>query len=690
MKQFLALLFAALLAFTSASAFGEETLSGEMARVTLLVKEQLDLPDDYAEFSGSLNDGRWTLSWSGDNRWAEASCSRDGLVLSFYRYENQERQIGQNGLGARFPKLDTPALSQAADAFLAKVVDTSRWGWQLDAVKPSLVHSYRYQVSALGHLTLDGYPTDITITLDIDCDSGRVNSYYRSDGFQQYAAISAQPEISSIDEAQARQTLQAAYAMEAEYLVVAEGEPARLVYTLKPRGILAVNAHTGLVLDEQPDVVFAQETEMDLAEDSASGATMSKRQLTQTELDSIAHYDGVLNEAALDAAVREIPKLKLSEEDLLTSVSYQISEGKPQANLNYTRETDGFQLYRHLLLDAQSGRLLQAWAYVNNYSAFDQDAPLTAQKAAALRFIERYLPEYAAQVSLTDENAQQPMLDGEVTGRFVFTRMHEGFPFKTNSLTLRTGADGTLWDYSLAWDEEQAFAPLGETPLGEEEAAKLWIGDSPIELGYISTSADSKGTRELTLCWRFKHTDGIYAVDAFDGQRYTALQGSDGAFTYPETEMLYDSEIRLLGTFGVGLKDCGFTAEDTLTGDQLMHLLLQAAGYEFGEALEGDELKNSFRGRFGTLPEVSENGAVSRGELMRVMVFAAGFANAAKLQGIYTSDAQDFSALPEEQKGSVAIAGALGIIELEDGCFNASLPALSAQAAHAVYVLLSK
>ena len=687
MKQYLALLFAAILALSSLCALSEETLSSEMARVTLLVKEQLDLPDDYSEFSGSLNDGCWTLSWSGENRWAEVSCSRDGLVFSFYRYDDQERPNAQSGLGARFPKLDAPALSQAADAFLAKVIDTRRWGWQLDALKPSLVHSFRDQFSAVGHLTLDGYPTDISITLGIDCDSGRVNSYYRSDAHQQYAPIPDQPETSMIDEAAGRQTLQAAYTMEAEYLVVTDGEPARLVYTLKPRGLLAVDVKTGLLLNEQPVVVYSATEEAE-DEDSAAGALMSKRQLTQTELDSIAHYDGVLSRSALDAAVREIPELKLGDSDLLTSVSYQVSEEKPQANLNYTRELEGVQLYRHLLVDAQSGKLLYAWTSVTRYTSFDEDALIDAQKEAAQRFIERYLPELSDDLSLTSESAQQPMLGEEVTGRFVFTRTHEGYPFKANSLTLRTGADGTLWDYSLSWDEEQAFAPLGEKLIGEAEAARLWIGDAPLELGYVTTTAS--GESKLTLCWRFKHTDGIYAVDAFDASRYTSKLASDGSYTYPETEMLYDSEVRRLGAFGVGLAGCGFTSKDTLTGDQLMHLLLQAEGYESGEAFEGDELKNSFKKRFGTLPEADENGAVSRGELMRVMVCAAGYANAARLTGIYTSDALDFAALPEEQKGSAAIAGALGVIDLEDGCFNASQPALSAQAAHAVYVLLSK
>jgi hypothetical protein len=46
--------------------------------------------------------------------------------------------------------------------------------------------------------------------------------------------------------------------------------------------------------------------------------------------------------------------------------------------------------------------------------------------------------------------------------------------------------------------------------------------------------------------------------------------------------------------------------------------------------------------------------------------------------------------VPEEPKGSLAIAGALGLIGQTETGFDWQSPALAADAAHAVYALLSR
>ena len=46
-------------------------------------------------------------------------------------------------------------------------------------------------------------------------------------------------------------------------------------------------------------------------------------------------------------------------------------------------------------------------------------------------------------------------------------------------------------------------------------------------------------------------------------------------YEYVSTDnMLYADEVTLLGKYGIGLPDKGFTRDDTLTGRQLMRLVL--------------------------------------------------------------------------------------------------------------------
>ncbi len=120
-----------------------------------------------------------------------------------------------------------------------------------------------------------------------------------------------------------------------------------------------------------------------------------------------------------------------------------------------------------------------------------------------------------------------------------------------------------------------------------------------------------------------------------------------------------------------------------------MHLVLQAGGIETGDRMEPDALRRLFRNLYGTLPE-AQDGHISRGELARVMAEAAGYGQAAKLTGIYASSAADWDTVPEELKGSLAIAGALGLIGQTETGFDWQSPALAADAAHAVYALLSR
>ena len=94
MKKTLCILLAALLMWASLPALAVQTgpADQELQRVTLLVKAQLDIPDDFENFYGdsSLENGitTWNLYWSsGDGRSTSITCDGEGRIASYYSYD---------------------------------------------------------------------------------------------------------------------------------------------------------------------------------------------------------------------------------------------------------------------------------------------------------------------------------------------------------------------------------------------------------------------------------------------------------------------------------------------------------------------------------------------------------------------------------------------------------------------------
>ena len=740
LKRVLALFIALALFAGVPAALADEPLTDAMTRVTLAAVEALDIPDTYDEFSGDLYEGRWSLNWSGEAGFARALVDADGQVMNYYRYDNREI-YDRGGFSASFPKYGPEELKKTADAFLSRVITRPGWSWTLKDIQPSLIRSAYDAARVNGTLLLGGVETDISFTLAIDPSSLQVNSFYRSDAYAEYTqsedagteyfgrkgesffhadascggADGMQPKalrdwaglgmrpcpVCVADEAAkaaAQKTLLAALGMEAVYYVTDEKDMARLVYVRTDRTPLAVRLSDGKLVDWTKDeVVFTAEAAMDedagLAEMKVSG-----RSLTETEKSGIQLYEGAVPTAELDARLRAMPELGLKDTDVLERADYSVNDKKPCAYLVYRRDLNDGEVWRNFTLDALTGRITTLYSYSSEYARTGGKPDTQTWQGTADAFINAYYGEYAGMLRLTSSDADAPLGSREATVSYTYTRQHEGFLFRGNSVTVRVDpADGSVCGFMLNWNDGQEFYSADKDALiGEEKAARLWnspSGEPEPRLMYLSVpvkAEDGKVTYALTLCWQFVRDESVYAVDAVTGEAYGSKPDTDSRFTYPESAgMLYENEVRLLGGYGVGLSECGFTASDLCTPEALMHRVLQAGGIETGDRMEPDALRRLFRNLYGRLPE-AQDGHISRGELARVMAEAAGYGQAAKLTGIYASSAADWDTVPEELKGSLAIAGALGLIGQTETGFDWQSPALAADAAHAVYALLSR
>ena len=743
MKRILSLMIILVLLSCAFSVPAEESLTGAMTRVTLKAVEALDIPESYSEFSGDLYDGRWNLSWSGDDGFATALLDGDGNVLNYYRYDNRD-YYERGSFDASFPKYGPEELKKTADEFMARVITQPGWSWETEEIQPSLVRSAYDTARISGKLLWGGITTDAGFILSIDAATGRVNSFYRTDAYTSYtdsedggnsyygsegeqsyhldascggkesreqkpqrewARLGMRPcSVCIANEsakAAALQTLLDAFQMEAVYYVTDEKEMARLVYLHTGHTPVAVRVSDGKLVDWSADALVMTANSMAMDEDASAEASMKAygRGLTETELSGIQVYEGAISTQELDARLRAMEELGLRDADELEQANYSVSDSKPYAHLSYRRKlTEGGEVTRSFTVDALTGRITDLYSYSSEYGRTDTKADTDAWQDKADAFLSAYYAEYLPMLRLTDSQTDAPLSGLKPTASYTYTRQHEGYLFRANSISVRIDPeDGSVCGFGMNWNEGQEFFSVDpEALIGKEKAAALWnalSGEPEPTLVYLSVpikEEDGKAAYVLSLCWRFDRDDGVYAVDAVSGERYGREAQTESRFTYPEgVQMLYEDEVRLLGEYGVGLSDCRFTAEDLCAPETLMHLLLQAGGNETGDKMDSETLYRNLFNRFGTKPEASGS-CLSRGELARVTVEAAGYGPAAKLTGIFASSALDWDQIPESLKGSLAIAEALGLIEKNEIGFDWQSPALAADAAHAVFALLSR
>lgn len=686
MKKILAIFLAALLFLCGVSA--EEGLSEGMSRVTSIVKETLALSDDYDEFSGNFSDGRWWLYWESQDCSATVSCDENGTVYHFYNYENK---VYNDTYSLGFPKNDPEAIAEKCGEFLDRVITRSDWGWELDEIRSSLV----FRGDALyagGRLTYRGYPTDIRFDLALDAETGEVISYSRGDCWSVYSEKEGEDEV-NITREQALEALKESYAFKTVYRVVDPMEMAKPVYARIDPSEKAVRAADGKLIDAESMIAVDEEAEYSVKATADAGAAYG-RALTEAELKGVSVYDGALKAEELDGLMRKNPYLKLTDDYRFGGADYYAGKEGLRAELSYSMTTgDGIDVYRNIGVNALTGAIESMSAYSDAYSSEDGKADPEQWKETVEAFArDCFGAEYAQMIYGRGESSYWYVSAPAV--RYVFYRVYDGLNFEENCLNVTVdSADGSVIGCSLTWNNGQEFYEADpESFIGEEEALRIWWEASDLTLNYLSVYSEEDKCFDLTLCWVFTGCEGVTSADAVSGELYGLNRREAGTYEYDgEDGMLYADEIRRLGQFGIGIAGCGFTAEDACSAQILMNLLLQSRGaVESGKELEGKELNDLFRSWFGTVPETDEDGLVNRGELARIMTAVTGYEKAAALEGIFTYAAADFDAVPASLQGSVAIALKLGYLTLtEDGLIARDMPALAAEAAHAVYVTLS-
>ena len=676
---------------TAESAAQGEGMDDALAALTAQVKAALAIGDEYTEFYSNYYDGvdpSWELNWSGEDAQINVTVRPDGTVTSCYLWLTSSGADRFYGFDPAFPPLTRAEAEKQAQAQMERLFTKPESG-RIDGVRTVLGTDGSYRFS--GTVLENGLESPVSFTMVIGGDG--LNSFYRSDDGGAYVGPLPAPEAAA-DEDAAAEALAGAVELELRWVSGGEGE-ARLMYMpVGPRTV--ADAATGEAVDM--DALYAsfedrvnyskafdgvEATEEAMAPDTGAA-------LTEVELSSIANYGDVLDQQAIDEALRTIDALGL-EGFSLQRCSYAMDgekEGDVTASVRYTapmteEKLYGYSkaafddaksygqdltIYKYITLDAKTGAIR---SLSTSYPLWEreQDAlGLTDRLSPAEEFLALAVPELMAQ-------AEPCTLKGYDEGdELVFAQVHEGYFYPDNSITVHVDpTSGTVDQFYYDWDEDVTFAS-SEGIVSEKEALAAYEDALEVTLGYVAwpidiTAADDPiydsyiqwgytYVEELRLAYYYGGVGEVRGVDALTGEAERSEQ-TEESFAYDDVGAAPEKEmIETLGLAGVGFAGGKFQPEAALTVRDAVTLLLQAEGSYVPERDE-DLLARAADQRFMEAGGDSDK-VVTRMEFIKMILTPSRYGDAAQLGGIWASRFEDAN---EGDAGYAAIATALNMAD---------------------------
>lgn len=725
-KKLLSLFLAIALVFTlavPAAAAADDRLSAVTARV----KDTLALDTSaYTDFYGNLSEDilapTWYLEWYGNGDSLSISATEEGKILNYYHYITiPDQQTGR--FAPSFPAGSREEARLAAQTFLEKVL-TDGETITIEDRGSNYLGMTQYRFS--GEILVNGLPAGMTYSISVQCGTNMVLNFYRDDLSQKVMGSipSSSPAYST---KHARDLLRSTLSLKLEYVTSEENENLAVLRYLPEYGdAYYVDAATGKLinlselsrsLSEELGSTPGSSTESSKKEEAETESTVTSDSLTQAEQAGVQFLEGVLDRDALDASVRQLKKLGLDSYSLST-VNYSVdqqdtSEETPAvtATMRYSRQVNGASWRRTVTVDAKTGKLIQVsssgWLPEGDVT---RSVDLTqAQKAA-----EAFLSEQCgAQFAKTELYNSSDALanDWNLSHSLTFAQKEAGFFYPDNQIVIGIDAtDGSVSSYRNRMNDAVIFAPSTGI-VDTEKALDAWLNTYEVPLSYVNVPSAIDYSKpeyaplrdygiaylhRLVLGYTLEREDTVLGIDAATGQAVTLSPASlSDSMAYSDLDNHWAKEkIEALATYRVGYLNDVFCPDQSLTQLDLIALLASTEGYLYdpGRESAADDLY-TFAFSMGLLdPEArSDTSILTRSQVVRLILDAAGYGHIAQLQGIFRTGFSDDSAIPQTDYGYIALAQGLGVVTGYPGRqFAPNVAATRAQAAVMLYNLMNR
>lgn len=738
MKKVLSLfLTACLLGTICAPALAAEAADARLAAVTRVVKETLDLDTEaYDQFYGEPTENElaptWDLSWSGESGSLSISATDTGKILSYYLYCD-ETVDPYDPDSLSFPATTRAQARETAQAFLDRVLDAdvesvelAAEGWD-DGLSVRRYYFY-------GTILLHGLSSPLSFRISVNAADGTVRSFSRDDLAGSYFGGIPDP-TPVIDGESAARLLAGELSLRLEYVLTDDGKTAVLRYLSNPIDDFYVDGQTGALVNLtqlRRELMRGGSASGGVAEDmneAFAPEAASKVELTPAELEGAAKLEGVLEKEALDSKARAISELGLSKytlaQNALSVERQEKGATEPPAvtaRLTYTRQEGDRVWRRYVTLDARTGDLISVYSSLPWQSDdFRAAVNETQAQAKAKAFLDKYYPQESAQVAVYDSPScagwwWTPVTnDNPLQWSFDFARQANGYFLPAHSLDLSVDAsDGSISAFTRTWEEDVTFdSPEGI--LTQDQALAIYADTFDPYLSYLEVperlDLAAPEIRPLLsdLGWSFFSRLALgYVLQSNLDFSFRGIDAKTGELVQPP---VYEAPQRVaytdleghwiqeaaqaLADYNVGWLAERLEPEKALTQWDLVALLTSTQYSPVDPAAAtAEEIDSRYQCayRMGLLTsEEREDGrAVTRMEVVKMLLNQAGYRRVAQLQGIFRTDFADADAIPSADLGYAALAQALGLVSGgPDGAFAPGRSALRAEAVAMLYRALS-
>ena len=704
----------------------DTAMDQELTEVTLAVKKAVDVSDVYTEFNGTVQDmgalRYWSLSWSDEEGHSlNILASSSGKVMQYRANQGGIMPLSAGGYAPTLAKVTAAQAAKTAGAFLGRVLSGGETAALTADSAASPLHYSGADFSFSAQLKLGGVPSPIHVQLQVDSTDGAVTYFSRDDVYEALVGTlpSASPKVAA---GAAASALSAAVKLELQYVDADDGTSAVLRYVPLSGDDLYVDAQTGAVVDLTSVWDGLNAAAGGSGYDSLSPTAVREDSkadggLSDAEQAGIQKLQGVLSKDALDAAVRKVTVLGLSSytlssssysqnpdtDDVVCTLWYKrtpaFNELKDVSEADYRK--GGYEQFKSLTVNAKTGALLSGWGYRPSYLK-DVKADRTRLQSTADAFLKLYCPDYVSHVALY----------GGEDGDFRYDRQENGYFYHNNGVDITVDpGDGSVMSFNSSWSEDLKFQSA-DGVVAEKAALTSYCGAYAAKLQYIAYPvsvdtaipvwklyADACGSVAYRYVLGYTYeADGkaILGVDAKTGKLVRAEPEGVSA-AYSDIASSYaKAQIQALADAGIRFSDSDkFQPAAKLTQRDLLVLLLNSCGYSFDtesfadgtlDQLYDAAWNEGFLARGTRSPEH----AVTRLELVKALVSASPYSQAAQLKGIFVTSFRDASQVSADDLGYLAIAQGLGIVSGASGKFYPARTATRQEAAMVLYNYMSR
>ena len=717
MKRLVSLLLVLLLALSTAlpAAAAASGSDSELEQVTRSVKETLDLDTDgYADFHGDYEAGEltplWYLYWSGDAGSLSVSALADGTVVSYTLNPAEAVSRPSSGLPA-FPEGDPEQAQAAAEAFLKRVLSAGESVILEEPTGLDRLDSTTYRFS--GTILLGGLPSPLSCSITVRAADNLVTRF-RRDVPENTFLGSIPSAAAQTSQSAAAESLRTTQSLRLEYVLPdADSTQAVLCYLPNPAHTFYVDGKTGKLVDltelEMQMYQFGMGGAANDTTAESGAASDADKVLSEAEQAGIQQLEGVQSQEALDKALRAVPEYGL-ENYALASARFSVGAGEEDDQapvtcvLRYTRADGEDVRTRTFTVDARTGQVQALYSYMPWDEGDAASVTEAEAQAKAEAFLKTYYGDHYAHLDLyeTPGDTAAPLEDEKSVSAYTFrfARKENGYFFPEQDYTVRIdAADGSVCGFSFQYDETVTFdSPQGI--VSAQAAMDAWMDTYDVTLGYLLVPRELEGTDAVTqrliqmgltayyyleLGYTLEREDDCRGIDAKSGQPMAySWQSQEEGVSYGDVEGHWaQSDIQRLARFGVGYDGGSFQPGKVLTQWDLVCLLYSLNYYPLDPAQATDQERNeAYASAYSmgvlTRADREDDGTVTRSQLVRYLLDAAGYGTVAQLQGIFTCAYPDRASIPADELGYAALAQGLGLV---NGAYNGTASATRGQAA---------